>query len=247
MDDLLSFTKKSIDESNTMNKTELQSQLKLFSDNLQSSIDKLSENTSSDKQNLQKQIDDVLSIAKKSIEDSNTELQNQLKLFSDNLQSSIDKLSVKTSSEQEKLQKQIDEMNDLNKLNIDEIKLKIIPSVKESIEILENIFKNADDKITQNKNDLLTELNKLKNNIQSQIESQTIDTQKSIDDIKNTLDNLKNETKTKTIIINTYTKDGTQIQWTIKGDDNGNLCISDEKNVACIDRESGFLFNGKKS
>jgi len=247
LNNLLLSTKKTIEDSNTSNNSDLQNQIKTFSDNLQSSIDKLSENTSSDKQNLQKQIDDILSIAKKSIEDSNNELQTQLKLFSDNLQSSIDKLTEKTSFEQENLQKQIDAMNDLNKLNVDEIKLKIIPSVKESIEILENIIKNADDKITQNKNDLLSELNKLKNNIQSQIESQTIDTQKSIDDIKNTLDNLKNETKTKTIIINTYTKDGTQIQWTIKGDDNGNLCISDEKNVACIDRESGFLFNGKKS
>ena len=85
----------------------------------------------------------------------------------------------------------------------------------------------------------------LKIDIHKQIESQTIDTKKSITGIEKTIDNLKNENETKIFIINTYTKDGTQIRWTVKGDDNGNLCISDTKNMACIDQETGFLFNGK--
>ena len=241
IDDLLSFTKKSIEDSNTSNKTEIQNQLKTLSEKLQSSIDMLSEKTISNHTEIQKQID----FTKKSIDDSNTELQNQLKTFSYNLQSSIDKLSEKTFSEQTELQKQIESIDNLNKLNNEEIKLKIIPSVKESIVLLENIVKNIDDKIIQNKNDIISDLSKLKNDIQKQIESQTIDTKKSIADIEKTIDNLKNENETKIFVINTYTKDGTQIQWTVKGDDNGNLCISDTKNMACIERETGFLFNGK--
>ena len=232
IDDLLSFTKKSIEDS------EIQNQLKALSDKLQSSIDKLSEKTISSHEELQKQID----FTKKSIDESNIELQNQLKTFSYNLQSSIDKFSEKTSSEQTELQKQIESINNLNKLNNEEIKLKIIPSIKDSIVLLENIIKIADDKITQNKNDIISDLNNLKNDIQTQIESQAIDTQESINGIKKSLDNLKNENETKIFILNTYTKDGNQIRWTVKGDDKGNLCISDTKNITCIDQETGFLF-----
>ena len=235
IDDLLLFTKKSVEDSSN------KSELKLLSENLQSSIDKLSEKTISSLAEIQKQID----FTKKSIDDSNTELENQLKTFSYNLQTSIDKLSEKTFSEQTELQKQIESIDNLNKLNNEEIKLKIIPSVKESIELLENIVKNIDVKIIQNKNDIVSDLTNLKIDIQKQIESQTIDTKKSITDIEKTIDNLKNENETKIFIINTYTKDGTQIRWTVKGDDNGNLCISDTKNMACIDQETGFLFSGK--
>jgi hypothetical protein len=62
-------------------------------------------------------------------------------------------------------------------------------------------------------------------------------------DITKNLDKLKNENETKSIIINSYKKDGTKIRWIIKGNENGDLCLDGgEKNIYCINQNSEDLF-----
>lgn len=118
-----------------------------------------------------------------------------------------------------------------------------IPWSNENTILKNNIYQNISELQKQIDKISYTEINNIKDNIIPSIQKTL---EKNIEDVKkinsiSTIDNLKNETKI--FIINTYTKDGTQIRWTVKGDDNGNLCISDTKNMACIDKETGFLFN----
>jgi hypothetical protein len=61
--------------------------------------------------------------------------------------------------------------------------------------------------------------------------------------IAKNLDDLKTESETKSIIINSYKKDGKKIQWVIKGNENGDLCLDGgAKNIYCINQNSEDLF-----
>ena len=85
------------------------------------------------------------------------------------------------------------------------------------------------------------------NEINKKIDKQNL----NINEIKNLINeqvnNLKKKTETESIVINTYSNNGEIIQWSVKGDDKGNLCIGDNKNSFCIDKDTGFLFNKNKT
>jgi len=195
---------------------------------------------------IQTQIDKVnvlLVSLQKSITDSQnstkTELQKQITELSENLQ---DKIVKSQESLEEKMKNQITEFNKLFNSENEEIKTKIIPSLKETMEIL------IDQKIKQNTDEIvLRDLNKLKDDIQTQIDKQNL----NINEIKNLINEqvniLKKKTETENLIINTYSNKGEIIHWSVKGDDKGNLCIGDNKNSFCIDKDTGFLFNKNKT
>ena len=209
---------------------------------LEKSIDDLKITNTKSNKDIQTQIDKVnnllisLQDSIKNVESSNkTELQTQIKSLSDNLQNIIISSQENT---QNKLQKQIDDLKSLVNSENEEIKTKIIPIMQESISTL------IDQKITQNTNEIiLINLNKLKDNIQTQIDEKTLNIEEIKQIIKINLDNLKIKNETASIVINAYAKDGLITQWSIKGDENANLCLGYNKNTFCIDKNTGFLFN----
>lgn len=209
---------------------------------LEKSIDDLKITNTKSNKDIQTQIDKVnnllisLQDSIKNVESSNkTELQTQIKSLSDNLQNIIISSQENT---QNKLQKQIDDLKSLVNSENEEIKTKIIPIMQESISTL------IDQKITQNTNEIiLINLNKLKDNIQTQIDEKTLNIEEIKQIIKINLDNLKIKNETASIVINAYAKDGLITQWSIKGDENANLCVGYNKNTFCIDKNTGFLFN----
>jgi hypothetical protein len=199
---------------------------------LEKSINDLKLLNENSNKEIQEQIDIVntsLITLQNSIDTDKTELQSQIQSLSNNIQSSI---TISQENTEKKLQEQIDILKDLVNSENEKIKTNIIPAMKESILILIEQQRNN---INENISNSLVEL---KNTIQNQITNQTL----NIDEIRQIINDNKMKSQTESLIINTYTKNGEVIQWTIKGDDNGNLCIGDNIKNFCINKDTGFLF-----